>query len=222
MKMPAFHLQVIMLVMKHKAKRRIRPLRILILLILITGIPAAFIVLHTYLPVYRSMKLKTQKKAWEYGDGAVQTMSLVKNADDFDDITADPKSFSLHEAGWHTITYTCRKDNVRRNFRVKYNVNDSQRPLITFRNERVWVAQGDNFDATDNIASVTDPIDGDLEYRKKEPSLPKERNQKVYDKGWYTVHSNADTGKPGTYQAYVTAYDQNGNEADLSYRVEVY
>lgn len=197
-------------------------MRILFLLILITGIPAAFITLHTYLPVYRSMKLKTQKEAWEYGDGAIQTMSLVKNAGDFDSVTADPKSFSLHEAGWHTITYTCQKGNVRRNFRVKYNVNDSQRPVITFQNERVWVKQGDDFDPRANIASVQDPIDGDLQYRKKEPSLPKERNHKVYDKGWYTVHSNADTSKPGTYQAYVTAYDQNGNEADLSYRVEVY
>lgn len=208
--------------MKKKKKRRIRPFRILFLLILLIGIPVGLTAFYRNLPAYRSMHLKIQRKYYQYDNGTIDTMKQVQNPDSFDSISVNQKSFSLHEPGWHTVSYLCKKDHVFRVFHIRFHVNDSERPVITFKQFRVWVAQGSDFDPTENIASVQDPVDGDLEYRKKKPSNPVRQDKKVYEKGWYTVQSNADVNTPGTYQVYILACDQNGNETDASYRVEVY
>ena len=89
------------------------------------------------------------------------------------------------------------------------SIVDTQVPSISFKKDTVEITVGDSFDASANISSVVDPIDGKLA-----------KSSDLKD-GTYTVESNVNKDKIGDYTVTVTAKDVNGNVASKNYKVSV-
>ena len=109
-----------------------------------------------------------------------------------------------------TIT-GCASGSETSNVSVVSSV-DSTKPVITLKAESVNVELDKKYDAKENIESVTDDVDGTLEYAKKATD----------DSAYYLIDdSKVDTSKTGTYEVKVTAVDKSGNEATSKFDVVV-
>lgn len=63
----------------------------------------------------------------------------------------------------------------------------------------------------DNVKTVTDPVDGELPYSKKE----------IKKSGFYIDQGKLDLKKAGTYEVRVHAFDANGNKSEKAFDVVV-
>jgi hypothetical protein len=89
---------------------------------------------------------------------------------------------------------------------------DTTKPVITLKAESVEVELNKEYNAKNNIKSVTDDTDGTLEYAKKATD----------DSAYYLIDdSKVDTSKAGTYEVKVTAVDKSGNETTSKFSVAV-
>lgn len=89
---------------------------------------------------------------------------------------------------------------------------DTTKPIITLVSDSVTVEKGTNYSAKDNIKSVTDAIDGTLEYAKSDKK----------GSAYYLIDdSKVDTSKAGTYKVTVTATDKTGNVETKEFNVIV-
>lgn len=89
---------------------------------------------------------------------------------------------------------------------------DTTAPVITIDKKSVDINTGDKYDASKNIKSVKDDVDGKVEKADKE----------VKDKAYYIIDSSAvDTGKAGTYKVTVKACDTAGNKSEKKFTVNV-
>jgi lipoprotein-anchoring transpeptidase ErfK/SrfK len=157
-----------------------------------------------------SMQIDTQMTTAEYGS-VYDTSKLV--LDHTGSIAAEG-TVDTKKIGEQTITYQLQDTDaygkeVDKEFSYTVKVQDTQVPVIALNEDSLTLTQGDAFDPLSNIASVKDPVDGDI---------PKADELK---ENTYTVSSDVDTDTAGEYTVSVKAKDQNGLEADGSYAVTV-
>lgn len=160
---------------------------------------------------------------FEYGSEASDPMSLVDTY--YGTVTCEPSKIDTSTVGSQTITYTTSmKDSysqeVTRDFTLEITVHDTQSPIIEFNESSITMIEEEEFDSKENIKSITDVVDGELEYVEAEPEK-ENKNAPFYTKGWYTVTSDLDTDTPGSYTVRVKACDINGNSSELAYTVIV-
>ena len=90
-------------------------------------------------------------------------------------------------------------------------MEDTKKPEIELKKEKVTITAGDKLNLKDNVKSVKDPVDGELKYSDK----------KVEKLGYYIDKGKLDTKKAGTYDVKVLAYDANGNASEKTFKVVV-
>ena len=158
---------------------------------------------------YESLAINfTNNREIEYGTSDYDPMSLVKTISD-GKITKYT-SLDTSKVGTKKLVFEITKDNVVKKISVKVKVKDSNAPTITLKEDSVNINLGDNYDNKSNIESVKDVVDGDIPYSDTE-------TQGAY----YTVNGNIDVNNPGEYNVTVKANDANGNESEVSYKVNV-
>lgn len=112
-------------------------------------------------------------------------------------INASIETIRLDEPGNYPVKYTVYlrdrygQEDIREYYEL-FRVKDTKAPEIKFNADVVGVNKGEKFDVKKQVKSVTDPVDGKLEY---------------------TVNSNVDTSKAGVYYVQVDAEDKNGKVA---------
>lgn len=141
----------------------------------------------------------------------IDATTLVQPEQDGDSIVASPKTVDPARMGTQTINYTVTRNGLTSTVAETFTIADKKAPVIKLKETSVNVKVGDEFDPASNVESVTDDIDGTLE--KKEAIDP--------NTAGYTLSSNVDTSKVGTYQASVNAVDSAGNSANQIYTVYV-
>lgn len=112
--------------------------------------------------------------------------------------------------GTQTLEFVVTKQNVSKTITYDVEIKDTLIPAITLTQENVTITYGDDFDATDYIESVQDPIDGDLTYSEEE-----------IEGGYYTYENDVNTNEAGNYTVTYTAYDQSGNTSTATLEVKV-
>lgn len=141
----------------------------------------------------------------------IDATTLVQPEKDGDSITADPETIDPAKIGTQTVTYTITRNGQISTVAETFTVSDKNAPIIKIKETSVTVRIGDEFDPASNVESVTDDIDGNLE--RKESIDP--------NTAGYTLSSNVDTSKAGTYQVSVNAVDSTGNSSNQIYTVYV-
>ena len=94
---------------------------------------------------------------------------------------------------------------------IKITVQDTKKPEIVLKKDKITITAGDKLNLKDNVKSVKDPVDGDLKYSDKE----------IKKSGYYIDKGKLDTKKAGTYKVVVKAFDANGNATEKSFKVTV-
>ncbi len=166
---------------------------------------------------------KVDLTIYEYGETANDPLDLVDTH--YGDITCNPSTIDTSKVGTVKLTYTVSMEDsydelVTREFTTTVTVHDTQSPKVEVKESSITITEGDSFEAKDNISSVKDVIDGDLEYVEEEPDKTGE-SAPFYEKGWYTVDSGVDSETPGSYSVRIKACDVNGNSTDVAYSVIV-
>ena len=141
----------------------------------------------------------------------IDATTLVQPEQDGDSIVASPENVDPTQMGTQTINYTVTRNGMISTVAETFTIADKKAPVIKLKETSVNVKVGDEFDPASNVESVTDDIDGTLE--KKEAIDP--------NTAGYTLSSNVDTSKAGTYQASINAVDSAGNSANQIYTVYV-
>lgn len=156
----------------------------------------------------------------EYSDKTTDPLKLIECSDTTVQITCDPEELQLDEVGEVVVTYHLVRGDQSSDVDLVFEVRDTKAPSIEFAQAEVTIDQGASFDPAANIASVTDPVDGDLARVDAEPEAATEEGR-AYEQGWYLVGSEVEPATPGTYDVTVEACDIHGNRQSRTYQVRV-
>ncbi len=147
----------------------------------------------------------------EYGDKLDHSLLFDKDNSDEGITVKEVKNFDAKKTGEQEIIVVFGDSEKTKEETIKVTVKDTEKPVIKLKKEKVEITAGDKFDASSNIESVKDPVDGDI----------KKSEDKKLTKNGYLITSDVNAKKAGSYTVKVTAYDVNGNKAESSYKVTV-
>ena len=148
----------------------------------------------------------------EYGEKPDNSLLFDKEQSDEDVVVKEVKNFDSKKTGEQEITVIfTNADEKTKEETLKVTVKDTKKPVIKLKKDKLEISEGDQFDATANIESVKDPVDGDI----------KKSDDKKLTKNGYLIASDVDVKKAGSYTVKITAFDVNGNKAESSYKVSV-
>ena len=104
------------------------------------------------------------------------------------------------------------KEDIVKDVSFLVNVVDTTAPVVKIKEEKVTITEGDDYDLTTNIESVTDEVDGDIAYSN---DVQEESNF------YYNFSYGADIDDVGSHEVVVNAEDKNGNVTQTKFTVEV-
>ena len=165
---------------------------------------------HSY-STYKSIKVVVNKSATvEYGTANYDLKKIIKEVDG--EVISIKQDIDTNILGTQEMILEVKKDNIIREVPIKVSIVDSVAPTITLKNETMTVTEGDEFSLTDNIESVNDLIDGNLEYLQEvgEKSLK-----------YYSISYADDINAVGTHEITINAVDNSGNVSTQKFVLEV-
>lgn len=154
----------------------------------------------------------TKVKEVEYGTEVYDTLDFVENVEN-GQISDYTKELDTNTIGVQELNYEMIEEDVSKQFKIKVEVKDTKKPVIELKQKTITIYVGNTYKYKNNIKSVKDEVDGDLPYVDK---APKESN-----KGYYTIESNFNGKKVGTYTVTIKAVDKNGNKQSAKYTIKV-
>ena len=150
-------------------------------------------------------------KAIEYGTADYDPMDLVENIP-CGEIVSYTESVDTKSMGKKELEYVVKKDDVYKVVKVEAEVVDTKKPDIEIDKDKIEIELGNNYNAKDNISSVVDQVDGELEY------VDKDKDDNI---SYYTVTTDLNTDVAGSYEVNVKAVDVNGNVSEKKFTVDV-
>lgn len=169
---------------------------------------------YEYHQIYSSIDVSVSKTAIiEYGSPNYDIRKVVDSIDG--EIVSIKKDVDTTKIGPQEIIVEVEKNQIIKEVPIIVEVKDTVAPEIQLKEKMISLTTGEDFDMLSNLSSVYDKVDGKIEYQQKEIV-----NDDV-DTNYYTVESNVDTTKPGTYEVVVRAVDKYGNQSSVTYSVEV-
>ena len=148
----------------------------------------------------------------EYGSDSYDPMDAVEEAKG--ELEVSQAQVNTDKVGFENITYTVGATDkygqeVEKSYVRGVFIQDTVGPEVELEQDEVVIKLQDDFDPKDYVTSVSDVVDGELEY--SEELLP----------GTYTITSDVNVDYLGTYTVTVDAMDINGNTDSDSYTVIV-
>lgn len=156
--------------------------------------------------VFDSLVLDVSNKDVMYGN-KIKVEDLIKASSSYKVL----KNVNSKQLGEQEVVVKMKKNNVTKIVPIKINVIDNTKPTIYINNNKVNIKYGEKYDLNKNIKGVIDD-DENLVYRAKPSSE---------DRGYYTVSTNLNNKKAGTYDVKVTAVDRANNISTYTYKVSV-
>lgn len=145
----------------------------------------------------------------EYGEELDHTILYDAEKSEKDLTVKEVRDFDKMKIGEQEITVVFALGEDTQEEKVKINVKDTNAPEITFKSESVEITLGDSFDASANLESVKDPIDGDIA----------QTSDSTITKNGYFFGGDPISSEVGEYTITVTAFDKNGNKSEKSYKL---
>ena len=146
----------------------------------------------------------------EYGSANYDIKKLIKEVDG--EIISIKQDIDVNTIGAQEVILEVKKDNMVKEVPVIISVVDAVAPVISLKNEKVSITEGDSYDLKENIQSIADEIDGDLNYMEKAPT----NSLKYYD-----FQYEGDIFSVGSHEITVLAVDGSGNKTETKFVLEV-
>lgn len=162
------------------------------------------------LKVYESINVVVSDTATiEYGSANYDILELVKEVEG--EIVSIKKDIDTNTLGEQELVVEVKKDNIVKDIPVVVSIIDTVAPYIEIKNEKVSITKGDEYNLNDNIISVKDEIDGDLELKSDVSS----NSLKYYNFQYDNIES------VGEHNIIVNAVDSSGNCSSIDFILEV-
>lgn len=146
----------------------------------------------------------------EYG-AKIDAMDFVKS---YDGDVVCQEDLDTMKIGKQILLFTVTKEGQSKEYSLDIEVKDTQNPEIALNQENISIDYGGEYNIFDYVDSVSDVVDGDLNYIALE-------NVKDDQTGYYTYSDNINLKKAGSYTINVIAVDMNGNKSEKTINVEV-
>lgn len=153
----------------------------------------------------------SEVKAVEYGTENYDPIDLVENVP-YGKIVKYTSYVDTNSIGTQKLMFVVEEQNVTKVINVEVEVVDTEKPEISMEEEEISIEEGNEYDIKENIKSVIDKVDGELEYVE---------NESEDKKSYYTITSDLDTSVPGSYSVSVKAVDNSGNINEKTYNINV-
>ena len=184
--------------------------RILMLTMLSLIMMISCYVFHSY-STYKSIKVVvTDSTAIEYGTANYDLGKLIKEVDG--KVISIKKDVDTNVLGEQEVILEVEKNNIVREIPIVVSVVDSVAPTITLKNETMIVTQGDEYSLIDNVESVSDLIDGNLDYKE---------NAGKGSSKYYSISYSDDLSAVGAHEITISAVDKSGNVTTQKFTLEV-
>ena len=148
----------------------------------------------------------------EYGSKDNNTLEFVKSYEN-GILSSYTEEIDTSSIGVRELKYEIVKDDVSKEYTIQVEVKDTVKPTIEFKYKTITLYVGNTYVYKNNVKSVKDAVDGELTYMAKAPE--------TNEKGYYTISTNLNNKKIGTYNVTVKAVDKNGNESSAKYNIKV-
>ena len=163
--------------------------------------------------LYNSMGLAfVETRELEYGKSNYDTMKLVEKVEN-GNIIDYTKEVDTSEIGIQEVKYELGNQDVTKEYTIRVEVKDTNSPIIEITNSVVTIYQGNDYDPNDNIATVTDAVDGGLMLADAPPAVNTE--------GYFLINTDFDKDTIGSYNVNVVAVDKNGNQSTDDFTIKV-
>ena len=153
--------------------------------------------------VYKTLDVEFKIAEIEYGSN-IKAEDLVSSH--IGELSVE-KPLDTYQLGHQTLNYTVSKKeerykmDIKRNFEIIVNVEDTHEPVIDIQEDTVYIYKGNNYDPENNIIRVYDIVDGDI--------------------GNYDIETNLDTDESGEYEVIIKAKDKNNLTNQKAYKIVV-
>lgn len=151
-------------------------------------------------------------KVIEYGSENYSTLDFVETMEN-GSLSEYTENLDTKTVGVQRLSYQISQNDISKEYSIDVLIEDTKKPVIKFKKNVITIYVGGSYDYKNNISSVTDQVDGALPYKSKKPE--------VNEKGYYTITSNLNNKKVGTYKVTVNAVDKNENVTTASYDIKV-
>ena len=184
--------------------------RILMLTVLSLVMMVSCYVYHSY-NTYKSIKVVvSDSTAIEYGTANYDLGKLIKEVDGR--VISIKQDVDVNVLGEQEVILEVQKGNVVKEVPIVVSVVDTVAPVITIKNEKMTITQGDEYNLIDNIESVNDSLDGDLSYLD---------NVLDDSSNYYSISYDGDINGVGDHEITVSAVDKSGNVTVQKFTLEV-
>lgn len=163
--------------------------------------------------LYNSMEIAfVETKEVEYGSSNYDTMKLIEKIEN-GKIIDYTKELDTTEIGIKEVKYELGNQDVTKEYTVRVEVKDTSAPIIEITNSVVTIYQGNDYDPNDNIATVSDAVDGGLMLVDAPPAENTD--------GYFLINTDFDKDSIGSYNVDVIAVDKNGNQSSDNFTIKV-
>lgn len=157
--------------------------------------------------IYDNLSASLKQKDIKYGN-KVDLKSLLKDINGSYKIVTDIDTKKL---GNQEVVVEVEKDNVKKVIPLNVRVYDNTKPKIKVKKNNITITSGSKYDLKSNIKSVIDD-DDKLSYKKKVDNDSTE---------YYTIKSNFNSNKSGSYKVEVKAVDRANNVTVETFTINV-
>ena len=157
--------------------------------------------------IYNNLEANLTQKEIKYGK-KVNLRSLLTDINGEYKIVTD---LDTKKVGNQEVSVEVKKNKITKVIPFSVKVYDDTKPKIKIKNKNIYIYDGTNFNLKKNVKSVIDDSEK-LAYKKKAKGGSKE---------YYTITSNFNKNKPGTYKVKVKAVDRANNVSIETYTINV-
>ena len=164
---------------------------------------------YNYYATYKSINVSVKKQAvLEYGEEKFDIKDYVSDING--KIKKIKKDIDTKVVGEQEVVVEVEKDNIVKEVPIVIEVVDSTAPAIEIKNETVSYVSGEGYNLENNIGSVVDVVDGNVNLKTEEDSD---------NDAFYTVSTDSDINEVGEHVVTVVAQDKRGNKSTVTYNI---
>ena len=146
----------------------------------------------------------------EFGSANYNIKKVVKEVEG--KIVSVKQDIDTSVLGEQEVLIEVKKYNIVKEIPVMITVVDTVAPNVVLKEEKITITEGDDYNLVDNIESVIDEIDGQLEYLDE---ITEESTN------YYHISYEDDLDSVGEHVISVSAVDKSGNLTVSQFTLEV-
>lgn len=160
--------------------------------------------------IYDSIKVVVSDTATiEYGNANYDLLKLIKEYEG--DLVSIKKDVDTSVLGEQQLVLEVKKANMVKDIPIVVSVVDSAAPSIQIAKDRMTITSGEAFNLNDNVISIIDDIDGELELLKDDLSNG--------DSCYYFQYDDIES--IGEHNITLIAVDSAGNVSSINFILEI-